>query len=608
MPAFPKDPHSPTAEAGRAGGSARPLTPAALWTGLGLCALVYLAQPLRNGPNPVDEGLLLGVLDALAHGQELHHDVLDLYGPAHWAPLRWAYLALGQRVLGARLYLLALKAIGLGLSVWLVARLSDRYHALLCGVWLTVLLGVPWQLLQAPYPFLQAWVLALGTYHLLLFMPPARSRARWTRVLAAGCASGIAIATKLNAGLFLLAGGLFVLAFGQTRAPASAHAPRWLRWLGLGLFGAAFTLASARHMSGPLAAFLWWPLFSLLVFTARTLARGDRLGDLPAAALYAASCLATLALVLSISFGVAGASDYVQTIARILAALDYTAPVPTPLQPGPYVGFNESGWPLLLWLDSAVLSLIALRAGRGPERMRAVAPVMGLFALSTTHAFVLYARADESHIYQAMLPALPLLFVGAHVLASGLSGRARRVHRAVLTSMVALAATTLFAAPSRALLDTRPSPWHSPHLAGIDFRLRDDPYVRAAFFHDRQTIDRRTNDAAVWLDENAADDAVVLVLTREELLPLNAHLRAAGGRYRYLFYLLKNDFIDRAAFEALAPPGFVAALCAHPPAWIIAEPTRSPILDALPELEHALRTRYMRLQVFGHVWVYRRVN
>lgn len=590
-------------------------------------AALYLVQPLRNGPNPVDEALLLGHVDALARGQLLHRDFIDLYGPVHWWTQALAYQAAGERVIGIRLWLLMLKAAGLLLAWTLVARVSGRFHAALCTVWLVLLLGVRWQLLQSPYPFLQASCLSLSVLHLLL--PNGReprtpgNGAIFSRVHAAGFLTGLSIWTKLNAGLFLLAAGLFVCAFlSSPRADKRKLAPSlWLP--GLVAYAATFTALIWQHLDLWFGLYLLLPLAMTVTTTGLLLARGTLVAQWRPGLDYAGSAVATSVIVLMLSPGPAWALDYIETLARIITTLDYVAPLPAIGVPGPLVGFNEHYWPQLPWLTSAVTLIWmarTLRDGRGEAHSSsqqdnqrsqakgayaAVAAPLAVWVFASAHMFVIYSRPDESHIYQAMLLAVPALFVVAAV-ASPRTGPLSTVYRVAAVGLVSAGVVTLWAPPSLAPFEARPSPWANPRMEFVDFGPQHDPFVKAAFFDDRQLVDTRSNAAAEFLDQAADDGEQLLVLTRDELLAFNANMAPVGGRHRYFFYLLKNDFIDRAGFDRLAPPELLPELLADPPIWIMGEPFRSPILDDLPEIEHLLRTRYHRAREIGHVVLYRR--
>lgn len=604
------------------------------WIG-GLCALAlaafYLVQPLRNGPNMVDEGLLVSVLDALAHGKTLHFEVLDLYGPAHWAPQTWAYQAAGERLLGPRLYLLGLKLIGLGLSVGLAWRLSGWLAAALTYLWLTLLLGVPWQLLQAPYPFLQAWVLALGAYHLLLFH---RAAERPAVAALAGALCGLAITTKLNTGLLLLGGGLFVLSFGTTadapvkgsHDPARRGLPPAVGLAGLALFVGTLSAAIWPHMGLGYALHLLLPLGLVALWTGRGIVNGALRTRARPAIVYTLGAAVSSGLVLGATFGVAHAGTYLTELATIIAALDYSKPMVPPGEPGTFVGFNEAYWPQLGWLTSAAFALLLWRSwhdrAQGTQKTGRLALArVGLFALVTTHGFVIYSRPDESHIYQAVIALVPLWFALASAGIEALSrnadnargSRSRGAPRSVLQWGLVLFALalvpSLWVPPGSYVLTTYPTPWLSPHLAGVDFRAKENPYVRPAFFSDRRGVDRKADQAARFLKDHADPTDTVLVLTYDELFPYNAGLQHAGGRNRYLFYLLKNGFIDRARFEALAP-GLLPFLIAHPPDWLIGlpGPLPTPLLDAVPEFAEARKTRYTPVRLIGHVQLHRRVR
>jgi hypothetical protein len=309
--------------------------------------------------------------------------------------------------------------------------------------------------------------------------------------------------------------------------------------------------------------------------------------------------------------------DYAAELAAILSSLNYAAPFPALGEPGLYVGFNEFYWLQLPWLVTAVFVLWWLVAGRErapdgavSERRRTLHALFVCFALGS---FVIYSRSDETHVFQAIVPAVPVLFVYLSDLERWLASRRHAAGsflprgRLLVRGGVALAAlayaSTIAFVPGTLRLG--PGEWTSDGLHRFDYH----PVPRRRYEvspHRLREIDRSIDRAARYIDDATPDGAEVLLLTSHELLNFLSHTRPAGGRYEYIFYLAKIGLIDRKAFEALVPAPVREALRADPPALVVAGLRQAPLLGVMPELHAMILERYHVVQRFGPLLIFAR--
>jgi len=132
---------------------------------------------------------------------------------------------------------------------------------------------------------------------------------------------------------------------------------------------------------------------------------------------------ASTGLTLLVLFGYYGrfAGEFIDEIAGIISNMNYTAPFPPLGQPCQYVGLTEYYWLQLPWAVTLVFGLWAALGMRyGPRAFGAawrgrIAKQAALFVLFVLHAFVMYARSDETHIYPVVVFAPVSVHRGTHV-------------------------------------------------------------------------------------------------------------------------------------------------------------------------------------------------
>lgn len=600
-------------------------------------AAAYFFQSSTLAPNRTDEGLLLGYVDDMAHGVRPFHDFVDVYGFLNWIFPVAFYEAFGEQVWGVRVWMLVLKLVTLGIAYALMRSLAHvpgepdgwmsggRFYAALGALWTVTLLGAQWQLLQTPYPFLTVMPLVLGAWCAIVLAP---FRSTGWNVLAAAMLTACTVWTKLNTGLYLLAGGLLAYLFwiDLSRAPAGSSGIGGGRLLPLArratlvaagvlpLFAIRqhFTLWYFLYLAVPLIWSLGW---ALRATAGRGEAAPEASGQLRTCATYllATSVLSTLLL---LAYSGRHALDHVRQIFAIVSWLNYAVPFPPLGAPGGYVGFNEYYWLELPWAVTAAFAVWTLLGNRfGPKAFGAGwthrrAQVSALFLLLVAHSFVMYSRHDESHIYQVVVLAVPVLFVVLAQIEAFVSTNRpalRGALRVALGSVCVWYASSLTVVPRASSFSVGKGDWHSPKLEHLRYRDAESRYVRYPSplpVSDRE-CDRAEDDAAEYVG-SLARPGEALVLTSDRLIHLTSGTRPVGGRYHFLFYLTSTGLLDRAGFDALVPRQVVEDILADPPPVIVSSLESAPLQEVFPEFRLLRDTQYTQTRQYCSLVVYER--
>lgn len=592
----------------------------------------YLAQYWWLAPNHTDDGLILTYIDDMAHGLAPHWDFIDAYGILNWVFPVLFYSAVGQKVWGIRLWLWIMKLGCVALTWAFVRRLTNRLYAALAVVWFTVFIGQPWQSMQTAYAFVNVVPMVLGAWYFILLAPIRDYQKNVT--LAALCTTA-AIWTKLNTGLYLFAGGLFCYFYwleepnasmasdGGGDAAASRKDANWFlgaRLLGLVAYAYFFSAFTRKHFNVWFLVYLIVPLVLVLAYTGRHCVR-DRRPPQVYLRSFSRYLATTTLLSLGIWFGYYRheAFTYARELAGILHAIDYTAIFPSLGEPGMYVGLNEYYWLQLPWLLSiAYGGWIALgkygEPAFGAEWRRERAVATSLFVLTVLHSWVMYARADETHIFQILMVIAPPLFVIFYQVERLL--RARRPQfgrgfRVVVTAAAIVYPLTIAIKPTFDVFNLHAGEWWNPKFAYLRYRPDPNPYVKN--FDPGVTDhewDRAEDMTARYVDDVTDDNEEILALTASRLIHINSHTVPIGGRYHFLFYLVSVGLIDRAGFDALAPPGLLSDVLTHPPRVMIGCTGRiPPLILAFPEFRWLRDRWYVVTQKYRHILVYElRIN
>lgn len=617
----------------------------AAYVAAGLCATFYFFQSSTLSPNHTDEGLILQYIDDIAHGEWPFYDFIDAYGLLNWIFPVAFYEAFGETVWGVRMWMIVLKLITLFVAYFFVRRLTlvprregegeaqqitwggGRFYAGMTAVWAMILLGVPWQSLQTAYAFNNVLPLVIGTWYFILCAPSANAK---KNVYVAGALTAAAIWTKLNTGIYLLAGGLFAYFF-WIAAPFTddpAEEPQRVRKLfrlarigGIATYAALFSYSLRPHMNVwflvylvvPLVIGVGWALKTELVLKAEE--RSPIRNHVEPWLHYFGT---GAGLSLFVLFGYYGkwTPRYARELAGIFNDIDYTASFPPLGLPGTYVGLNEFYWLQLPWVLAFLFLVWAIFAERcGPRTFgdawpKRRAQVSSLFVLVTLHSFVMYARADETHIYQTLLPVTIAIFVvlaqlDAFFRTAVKSPTAYIPFRSAVGGFGLLYASTIAIIPTMDCFDLDRTDWHDRKLVHLRYRERHSRYTRdfspSLSDHD---WDRAEDEVDEYVKSISQPGEEVLLLTANRLFYFNSNTRPPGGRYHFYFYLVAVGLLDRKGFDALVPKEVVEDILQRPPRVIVAAYGHVPLAEQFPEFRNLVFESYERTQTYRHIWVY----
>jgi hypothetical protein len=607
-----------------------------------LFAAFYFFQFSTLSPNHTDEGLILQYIDDIAHGEWPFYDFIDAYGLLNWIFPVAFYEAFGETVWGVRMWMIVLKLITLFGAYFFVSRLTlvrttgadgqatwvgGRFYAALAALWTLILLGVPWQSLQTAYAFNNVLPLVIGTWYFVLCAPAASAK---KNVYVAGALTAAAIWTKLNTGIYLLAGGLFAYFFWiPVRFPDAEHEHSEKNWKlfriarvgGALTYAVLFSHALRPHMSVWFLAFLVVPLVLGVTFTLKTEflhppgANVSVRSYVEPWAHYFATGVGLSLLILFAYYG-KWTGRYAAELSGIFNDIDYTAPFPPLGLPGTYVGLNEFYWLELSWALSFLFVVWLVLAERfGPRAYGDTwatrrAQVCSLFMFVTLHSFVIYARADETHIYQTLVPVVITLFVVLSQLDAFLRVVAKspavfRPFRVAVGGFAALYASTIAVFPTFDCFDLGRTDWHDPKLVHLKYRDRHSRYTRdfspSLSDHD---WDRAEDEVDEYVKSISQPGEEVLLLTANRLFYFNSNTRPPGGRYHFYFYLVAVGLLDRAGFDALVPKEVVQDILLRPPRVIVAAYGHVPLAEQFPEFRQLVQDWYERTQTYRHIWVF----
>ncbi|HEX4337600.1 MAG TPA: hypothetical protein VH062_16920 [Polyangiaceae bacterium] len=619
----------------------------AAYTAATVFAVLYFFQSSKVGPNQTDEGLILQCIELMAYGRRPYFDFADAYGLLNWVGPVTFYKLFGYRVWGVRMWMILLKVAIVGVSYFLVRRLTDepetvthpssrrrgKVYAGFAFVGTLVLIGAQWQSLQTAYAFITVMPLTLGAWYFMVASPAKKPH---ENVIGAGILTAAAIWTKLNTGMYLLAGGLFVYFFwlpvtlgGKwTAGTALLERPAARRWFGHArsvgavAYAALFCLSIRQHFNVWFFLYLVVPLMLALLWTAKTTRIED--DETPLTAYFAPFRLyfvVSVALSLIILFGYYGvnAIGYVRELSKLLSLIHYTAPFPALGMPGGYIGLNEYYWLELPWLLTAMFALWLVLGKRFGERAygedwpRRRAQVSALFVLMTLHTFVMYARSDETHIYQALVLVIPVLFVVVGQLDAFLGARSESSPFVLRFGIIGFGIPYVFSLlvyPTADTFRVDRGDWINPKLEHLIYRRVKSPYVRDLSMdltdHD---WDKAEDEAAAYVKSISEPREQMLLLTANRLLYFNSDTAPVGGRYDFFFYLASVGLLDRAGIDQMIPPRLVRDVFTNPPRIIVSSIGHVPLAEVFPEFEYLRDHYYVQTRHFRHILIYElRIN
>jgi hypothetical protein len=590
--------------------------------------IFYFGQYARFPPNAVDGALLLGYLEDIYRGNLPYWNFIDVYGPLNWIFPYLFYRLANLQAWGVQVWMIVLKIISIGVTVKFVHKLGNGFYAFWGACVSVVLLGQPWQLLQTPYASHTSYPLVLIVWYLVLYAPFKR---QWVNVLSAGILTAIVLWTKLNTGLFLFAAGLFYYFYwapipdGNTGQNTGQRTQNRFVDVGFGLaqfaglfvYGVVFFLYISGYFNFMYFLYLGLPMLICLGWTLLEAVRSrrDRKPVAHHVVLWLCYLIGTsggwLAFFLGY-FGLKGGLKYLSEQANILTSVTYALPFLPPGAKSYYQGFSTYYWLQLPWLATALFCVwlviqrrsrrLTNRAeGQDPERHR----MAGLWAFFSMHAFCIYPRSDEAHMYQAIIATVPVLFVIFYQIESVVVHRYIKAYRTTFAFAVALVCSTMVAVPSFKVFADSRGDWYGDRLRYLKFRPTRQKGVgntsRAITDHNWDIAMNRT---AICVDHLTYDGEEVLVLTSNQMINYQSKTRPFGGGYRYLFYLLNNDFISREKVVSMIPAEMLKKLLLHPPRVIVSALGRPPMIRHFPELGALMDAEYEVVQNYAHKLIY----
>ncbi len=584
---------------------------------------LYFAQSSTHGPNHSDGGVLINFIHFFANGDLPHHQRIDAYGPFNWVFPVLFYKLGGQHVWGVRIWMVILKLLIAWGAFALVKKLSTTFYALLALCWVGVLIGQMWQSLQTAYAFLNVMPWMLAAWYFLLVGPLSSTR---KNMVAAGVFTFVAIWTKLNTGMFVLAGGLFYCFYWLPKpedaevaggAALTRKLYRAAQILGLLGYAALFYRYIHQFFSLWYFAYLLLPLVAALgtAFRQWTRESADTVlasFRLRAWGTYLATSVGLSVLMLLGFYGPSGSRTYVRELTDIVSTINYVQPFPELGVQGLYYGLNEYFWLQMPWLLTFFyfVWLAFHRAGdrafgeRWPVRR---AQAGGLFMLMTLYSFVMYSRADETHIFQTLPFVAPVLFVMMYQVERLLipGGRTPTIGFRAITAVAVFAYSTTLAVKPRPLVFTS-SDWYNPRLERLEYRPKNNPYVKdySPDVTDHEW-DHAADEAARFINAIADEEEEILVLSANRLLEYNSNTRPIGGRHFFYFYLVSVGLMDRAAFDAAVPKSVIKDILTKPPRIMVGTLGRVPLTEEFPELKWLQKRWYEKVGTFRHIIVYR---
>ncbi|HMJ12560.1 MAG TPA: hypothetical protein VK524_14145, partial [Polyangiaceae bacterium] len=301
-------------------------------------------------------------------------------------------------------------------------------------------------------------------------------------------------------------------------------------------------------------------------------------------------------------------------VSGILSSIHYHYPFPAIGKELLYVGFNENYWPQLNWLFTlafVVWLVLQHRFGErsfGAEWPKRRAQAGAIFILATLHSFVLYARSDETHIYQALVLVVPVLFVLVFQLEEFLRVWRPKFgvpFRQVLAGAAAVYASTITVRPSMEPLRLWGGDYINPRLQYIVYRPFYNLYVRnfSTSITDRDW-DSLVDLASRYIDSVADENEPILIMSAERFIHYASRTTSVGGRHAFHFYLISVRLLDRAGFDKVVPREVILNIMNNPPRFIVTSGDTEPTVPDFPEFKALRDAHYTEVKTFRHVHIF----
>jgi len=395
--------------------------------------IFYFLPFMTMSPEVLNESLDLNYLDFSFQNNKPFRHFTDNYGPLTWLASSSIYALSGKQVLGISISLLILKLISIGLTYSLVKRMGGRFYALFTIPLMAVLLGQPWDYFQRTPSFFFTLPLFLASVWVLLTLPSAKINLRMS---LSGLLTALVFCSKQDTGLFLLAGSLFYCffwisfrddQFTRYSKPSSPKLPLYLQIGVLFLYGVLFFRLIHFELNKVNFFYLILPQLLLLGITIHSIWSHQNhplyaqtfWKRLRSCVSFVLAFLGTL-LVFFLAYGWENGMQYLHNATFLLDRWsDLSVSYPVFGLPGKYKNFNENYWLQFPWLVTLLMIvwLIAQQYSSDyplPHRNKwnQLKPQwVGLWGISSAHAYVLISAPNEIHILQVILIMLPMLGV-----------------------------------------------------------------------------------------------------------------------------------------------------------------------------------------------------
>lgn len=596
---------------------------------VGVAILVfYFAQSVRLPPNTVDGALILGYLEEISRGNLPFWGFVDVYGPLNWVFPYLFYRMADQEAWGVNVWMIVLKVVTIGVTIKLIKKLANGFYALLAACVTVILLGELWQLLNTPYASHTSYPLVVVVWYLALYAPFRRWR---INVIIAGLLTAVVLWTKLNTGFFLLAGGLFYY-FYWAPVPARFSSPikpvqtgdsvrtrhfRFVQYFGLVAYGAVFFAYIWRHFNYMYFLYLCMPMLIGLGWTLREIQTRQRANQpvvhhIEMWLIFAVSTFLGWVTFFLAYYGPSGGLDYLSEQFKILTSITYEQPFLAPGAKSYYQAFSSFYWLQLPWLATALFCLwMALRHRKakpqGDRDASRLADIQmgGLWLFFTMHSFVIYPRSDEAHMFQAIIATVPILFLILFHLEKLVVRRRLKLFRSTTALAVGLACSTLAIVPTFKVFADDPGDWYGARMRYLKYRPKKLEGVGNTSPNiTDHNWDIVTNRTSICVDMLTKDGEEVLVLTSNQLVNYISKTIPFGEGYRYLFYLMINDLLDRETLESIIPERIRYRLLHQPPRVIVSAMGLQPMQRYYPELIPLLNEKYSIVQSYAHKLIY----
>ncbi len=588
----------------------------------------YFAQHARLPPNTVDGALILGYLEEISQGSLPFWGFIDVYGPLNWIFPYLFYWMADQQAWGVNIWMIVLKVITIAVTIKLMHKLANGFYALLAACVTVILLSQSWQLLHTPYASHTSYPLVLVVWYVVLYAPFKRWR---INVITAGLLTAVVLWTKLNTGFFLLAGGLFYYFYwapipaqfsprdslDRTGDTFGTKELRLAQLVGLIAYGVVFFVYIWRHFNLMYFFYLSLPLLFGLGWTLREirqrqLAKWRLDHQIEMWLLFLVSTtLGWLAFFL-VYYGPISGLEYLSEQFTILTSITYEQPFLTPGGKSYYQAFSSYYWLQLPWLATALFGIwtaLRFRKAKSQTDQRASnvedIQVSGLWLFFSMHSFVIYPRSDEAHMFQAIIATVPILFLLLFHIEKQVVHRRLKLYRSATAVVVGLACLTLATVPTFEVFAYDPGDWYGDRMRYLKFRPKKlrgvgntSPNISD---HD---WDIATNRTSICVDMLTKDGEEVLVLTSNQLINYQSKTMPFGEGYRYLFYLMINDLLDRDTLESMIPEDMLYRLLHKPPRVIVSALGTQPMQRHYPELIPLLDDQYQVVQNYAHKLIY----